>query len=96
MLYSTYGKQKMITQKLFTSTKYPCIKDELLDADSNEITVAVFTRDETEIPLGIWISTEGVYEIVIAGSMISKDILLQSLEELTEITGIEYEVNFGS
>ena len=84
----------MITQKLFTTSQYPCIKDELVDEETNEITIAVFTESETELPLGIWMNDEGVYEVVVAGNSVSKDALLQSLTELTDVTGINYEVEF--
>jgi hypothetical protein len=85
----------MVTQKLFTSASYPCIKDELYDQETNELTIVLFTDSETEVPPGVWMNDEGVYEVVVRGNHISKDALLQSLEELSEITGITYEVEFA-
>lgn len=86
----------MITQKLITNTNYPCLQDELADEENNEIVATVFIESETELPVGIWISSESVYEIVVKGNSVSKETLLQSLAELTEITGVEYEVVFNS
>ncbi len=85
----------MITQKLFTQTDYPCIKDELFDHETNELTIEVFTSDETELPPGVWMNDLGIYELVIAGNSITQNLLKQSLTELTEVTGITYEVEFG-
>lgn len=86
----------MIIQKLITNTNYPCLQDVLADEETNELIATVFIDSETELPVGIWISSEGVYEIVVKGNSVSRETLLQSLTELTQITGVKYEVEFNS
>ena len=82
----------MADQKLYAEKEFPCIQNSLLDEETGDIVVMVYTSEESDLPAGLWLSTEGFYEMVFAKSTISLDDVQQSLIELQEISGVEYEL----
>lgn len=82
----------MAVQKLTSSADYPCPMDDLFDPETNEPVVSIYTLEQSELPLGIWMADDGVYEIVVENDLITKEILKLQLTELSLITGVEYEV----
>jgi len=81
-------------KKLRTLTKYPCQWDDLLD-ENDHTYLTVYTlkdaqKDDPNAKIGITKAQDGIYDIVIDAPELTKDLVRQSLEDLTKITGIKY------
>jgi hypothetical protein len=78
--------------KLIAESEFPCIQNNLLDEESGELIAAVYLSSDIELPKGLYMSTEGFYEMVFDKNAVTHNDVLLALTELTELTGIEYEL----
>ncbi|MBK7856959.1 MAG: hypothetical protein IPJ79_20560 [Bacteroidetes bacterium] len=51
--------------------------------------------EDVELPKGIYMNDDGIYEIIFDSNMITKEMLLDELKELNSIAGINYEIAFA-
>ena len=78
-------------QKLFAEKEFPCLTNTLNDEDG-DVAVMVYSVSETDLPAGLWLSTEGFYDMVFSHDTISRNDVNNSLKELSELSGFEYEL----
>lgn len=87
------GKEKI---NLRTTGEYPCQWDDLID-EHGKTYATVYTlknaRGDGVTEAGITQSSDGIFDIVIDAPKLTKDVVRNSLKELSKITGIEYKFN---
>lgn len=82
----------MEKQFLIATEPFACSSNELRDSDSGELVLVIYNTEEVDLPEGLWLSTEGYYEAVINKTDIMPSDVEACLAELSEITGISYEL----
>ncbi|MBS1763723.1 MAG: hypothetical protein JSS90_02020 [Bacteroidetes bacterium] len=82
----------MENQLLIATEPFPCGSNELRDSDSGELVLIIYNTEEVDLPEGLWLSTEGYYEAVLNKQEITPSDLSSYLKELSDITGIRYEL----
>ncbi len=82
-----------IKEKLYTTFSYPCQQDNITDADG-EVVLQIALSEDAELPKGIYMNEDGIYEIIFESKLVTKEMLLSQLKELNNISGIDYEITF--
>lgn len=82
-----------IKETLYTTFSYPCQRDNITDADG-ELVLQIALSEDVDLPKGIYVNDDGIYEIIFDSNIITKDMLLSELKELNNIAGIDYEITF--
>ncbi len=80
---------------LKTTSEYPCEWDDLIN-EQRETYATIYTlknaREEGITKAGIIKKKDGIFDIVTDSLELTKEIVQNSLKELSKITGIEYKL----
>jgi hypothetical protein len=82
----------MIHVELLTAKEiFPCTTNELYDEEGDMVLV-LYVAELVDLPVGLWLSTEGYYEAVINKDEIDLNDVKPYLEEIEQLTGIRFEL----
>ncbi|KXK46616.1 MAG: hypothetical protein M9940_02235 [Bacteroidetes bacterium] len=82
----------MEKQILIATEPFACSSNELRDSVSGELVLVIYNNEDVDLPEGLWLSTEGYYEAVISNQKIMPSDVEACLTELSDITGVSYEL----
>lgn len=82
---------------LLSTTYYPSEWDDLIDAESRELLISIFTvssledlSDDEIIETGISRADDGIIDIVVEAEMLTEEIVSEQLHKLSKLMRVEY------